>query len=333
MKKIKKIAVLTSGGDAPGMNMALRAVVRRALSLGMEPYVVIEGFKGLYENNIKIANVKMLDIMTKFGGTSIFTSRFPEFSDPEIRAVAIKNLRKNRISALIVIGGNGSYIGAEKLQEEGFDVICIPGTIDNDIASTDYTIGFDTSLNTIVNAVENIRDTSFSHGHTYIVETMGRKCPDLTIFAAYATGADYVVTERNILTKKQFVAKVSELKKRHHRSVVILVNEKMYGTDGLPSLFEIKDEIERVTKNRTKVAVLGFIQRGGMPTAMERFNATRMGAYAIELIQNEKFGKAVGIRGTQLVDYDLKKALTLKNPDRSEMIETINSLNHIEKEK
>ncbi len=333
MKQIKNIAVLTSGGDAPGMNMAVRAVVRRALSLNIKPYVVIEGFKGLYENNIEPANVKLLDIMTKFGGTSIFTSRFEKFCEPEIRAIAIKNLKQHKIDALVIIGGNGSYIGAAKLQEEGVNVICLPGTIDNDIASTDYTIGFDTSLNTIVNAVENIRDTSFSHGHTYIIEIMGRKCSDLTIFAAYATGADYVVTSQNILSKEEFVKKVVELKEQHRRSVIVLVNEKMYGENGLPSLTEIKEAIEKKTNNRTKLAILGFIQRGGTPTALERFNATRMGAYAIELIANNNFGRTVGIRGVNLIDYDLNEALNLTPPDRRKMIETINLLNHTKKEK
>ena len=207
---IKKIGVLTSGGDAPGMNAAVRGVVRTALSEGLEVYGIFDGYLGLYENRIeKLERSSVSDVINK-GGTFLGSARFPEFKQVEVRQKAIDNLKQHGIDALVVVGGDGSYMGAMKLTEMGYPCIGLPGTIDNDIAGTDYTIGYLTALNTVIDAIDRLRDTSSSHQRISIVEIMGRHCGDLTLMSAIAGGCEYIITPETGLDKQKLINNIQD---------------------------------------------------------------------------------------------------------------------------
>ena len=201
---LKKIGILTSGGDAPGMNATVIGAIKAGIALNKDMYVVYDGYKGLIEKNFKKVDKHFIEDKLTSGGTAIKTARLPEFKEEEVRKVAVKDMKEEGIEALIVIGGDGSYMGAKRLTEMGINCIGLPGTIDNDIASSDYTIGFDTALNTVVNAIDQIRDTMTSHNRCAVVEIMGNKCPDLTSFAAIATNADEVFTSWGIQTPRKY---------------------------------------------------------------------------------------------------------------------------------
>ena len=287
---IKKIAILTSGGDSPGMNNAIRAIVKESLANGIEPYVVLEGYKGLHQGNIEKIETTNVDRYIAKGGTFIYSSRYPEFKTPKVREEAKAQLDKLGIDALVVIGGDGSYQGAQLLHEIGVQVIGLPGTIDNDISSSDFTIGYDTALNTIVDTVDKVRDTTNSHDRTAIVEVMGNKCGDLTLFGAMATGAEIIVTREHMLTPEEMGEIVKQQKAMKKRSVIILISEGIY-----PDMNAVAKTVEQVSGSTTRAIVIGHPQRGGIPTAQERINATRMGIRAVALLQEGKSGLAVGI--------------------------------------
>ncbi|CAM9109646.1 MAG: 6-phosphofructokinase [Mycoplasmatales bacterium] len=326
---IKKIAVLTSGGDAPGMNNAVRAVVKHAQARGIEPFLVIEGYKGLVENNIIPASETNVDKQYRNGGTFIYSARLPEFADIKVREIAVKNLKDRGIEAVIVIGGDGSYMGAKKLTEMGINCIGIPGTIDNDIASSETTIGFDTALNTVVESVDRIRDTMRSHNRVAIVEVMGRHCPDLTVFGGIAARAEAVVTSENIFSTQDFVDVVKKTQEIGKRSVIIMVAELTYGIDGRPSLEEIAKEVEKQTGKVTRVSVLAHQQRGGIPTAMERVWATRMGVHAVELLTNGIGGRVVGNKGDEITDFEIMESFNMPRKSRKDLIDMTNKMNII----
>ena len=312
---IKKIGILTSGGDSPGMNNAIRAVGRAALSAGLEVAVIKDGYKGLVENNIELAtSITFSDVLSN-GGTFLRSARLPEFVQPEVRAKGITNLKKHNIDALVVIGGDGSYMGALRLTEEGVNCIGLPGTIDNDIASTDYTIGFDTALNTIVEAVDRIRDTSRSHSRCTIIEVMGRHCGDLAIHASIASGADIVSVPENILTEEQIIDFLNTNKQSQKRNPVIIVTEKLYDVQKLAK------KLEEKTKFETRATVLGHIQRGGSPTPFDRVLASRLGVKAVEMLIEGQGGVALGVINNKVVATPIDKTAKTNKEFFNELFE------------
>lgn len=287
---IKKIAILTSGGDSPGMNNAIRAVVKEARANGIEPFLVYEGYMGLHKGQIQKASKIDFDNYLAKGGTFIYSARYPEFKQPEIRMEAKAQLDKLGIDALVVIGGDGSYQGAQLLHEIGVNTIGLPGTIDNDISSSDFTIGYDTALNTIVENVDKLRDTLTSHDRCGIMEVMGRHCGDLALFAGMATGAEVIVTNESPQTPEQIAKQVKEQHEKGKRSVVVLVTENVFD-----DLDAVASTVEKISGKVTRAMALKHPQRGGIPTAQERINATRMGIRAVRLLMEGKSGLAVGI--------------------------------------
>jgi 6-phosphofructokinase 1 len=303
---MKKIAVMTSGGDAPGMNAAIRAVVRSGLHYGMEVYGIYFGYKGLCEGNIRKLSRNDVSRIINRGGTILGSARYPEFKEIQVQKKAVDNLRELGIEAVVVIGGDGSYRGAMALTEMGMPAIGLPGTIDNDISSTDYTIGFMTSLQTIVDSIDKLRDTSMSHVRCSVVEVMGRNCGDLALYSGIAGGSEFIVTPETGLDKERLLSAISHSHKSGKRHAIVVVTEMM--TD----VFELAKEIEAHTGFETRATILGHVQRGGNPVAFDRVLATEMGEYAVELIHNGKGGRAVGLRGMEYVDYDINYALAKK---------------------
>ena len=302
---IKKIGVLTSGGDAPGMNCAIRGVVRSGIVRGVEVYGVYEGYAGLHKGRIeKLTPHSVSDIINR-GGTFLGSARFPEFAEESVRREAIAQMQKCGLEALVVIGGDGSYKGAMKLTEMGYPCIGVPGTIDNDVAGTDFTIGFDTALNTVIDAVDRLRDTSSSHKRISIVEIMGRYCGDLAIWAAIAGGAEYlVIPEAGEYNEANLVAQIKDgLNEGKHTAIVAI-------TEHMTDVYQLAKTIESTTGLETRATVLGHIQRGGVPSARDRVLASRLGDYAVELLLNGTGGgRCVGIQANVLVNHDIIDAI------------------------
>lgn len=319
---IKKIAILTSGGDAPGMNNAVRAVVKKAFTEGIEAYAVYEGYKGLVENNIKRITASDVDQHLAQGGTFIYSARYPEFQKPEVKKIAVDNLSKLGIDALVVIGGDGSYRGAQSLHERGVKAIGLPGTIDNDITSSIFTIGYDTALNTIVKAVDQIRDTANSHNRVMIVEVMGRDCGDLALYGGIASGAEIIITSEAPLKQDEIVKKVKEQRSKGKRGIIVLTTEKMFD-----DVSKLAGYIEKKTGYISRGTVLGHIQRGGEPTAMERVRATVLGIRAVELLIEGKSGLALGIGENEITATPILEALEQKRTDRVKLAKDINKIN------
>ncbi|WP_430791344.1 6-phosphofructokinase [Virgibacillus flavescens] len=304
---MKKIAVLTSGGDAPGMNAAIRAVVRKSIYHGVDIYGIENGFQGLMDGNIRKMELGSVGDIIQRGGTILFSARSLEFKTPEGQKRGVEQLKKFGIEGLIVIGGDGSFRGAQKLTESGFPCIGVPGTIDNDIPGTDFTIGFDTALNTIIEAIDKIRDTATSHERTYVIEVMGRDAGDLALWAGLADGAESILIPEK---KDDFDEVVKKLKRGHDRgkkhSIIILA-------EGVGSGFAYGQRIQDATNLETRVTVLGHIQRGGSPTASDRVLASRLGAKAVDLLIAGKGGRVVGIQKNELVDHDILEILDQKH--------------------
>lgn len=306
---IKKLAVLTSGGDAPGMNAAIRGVVRTALVYGIETYGVKDGYLGLYENNIrKLERSSVSDVINR-GGTFLGSARFPEFKLDSSRQKAIENLRSHDIDALVVIGGDGSYMGAMKLTQEGFPCVCIPGTIDNDIQGTDYTVGYYTALETAVGAIDKLRDTCSSHHRISIIEIMGRGCGDLTLNAAVAGGCEYIVIPEIPFSEMELIDEIKAGFEKGKSHAIVAVAEHML------DVHQLAKKIEAAVQHETRATVLGHIQRGGTPVPFDRILGSRMGAYAVELLREGHRGRSIGVINGQLVHHDIVEAITnLKRP-------------------
>ncbi|SFD60516.1 6-phosphofructokinase [Lentibacillus persicus] len=304
---MKKIGVLTSGGDAPGMNAAIRAVVRKAIFNNIEVYGVKNGFQGLIDGNIEKMNIGSVGDIIQRGGTILRSARCKEFRTEEGQNKGIEQMKKHGIEGLIVIGGDGSFRGAEKLTEKGYPCIGIPGTIDNDIAGTDFTIGFDTALNTVIEAIDKIRDTASSHERTFVIEVMGRDAGDLALWAGLADGAESIL----IPEKKDELNEVIERLKRGQdrgkkHSIIVLA-------EGVDSGFNYAEKIKEAAGLETRVTVLGHLQRGGSPTASDRVLASRLGAEAVGLLLNGEAGKIAGIQNNQLVSHDIPEILEEKH--------------------
>ena len=302
---MKRIAVLTSGGDAPGMNAAIRAVVRSALYQKLEVYGIERGYEGMINGEIKEMTVSSVSDILQRGGTSLKTARSKRFMTPEGFQRALDMLKSFGIEGLVVIGGDGSFHGGIELAKAGIPVIGLPGTIDNDLAYTDFTIGFDTAVNTVLNAIGNIRDTSSSHERSTVIEVMGRNCGDIALYAGLTGGAECILVPEEPVDMNKICRTLIQGKNRGKMHNVILRAE---GVD-MPTE-ELARTIEERTGMETKIVVLGYIQRGGSPTARDRMLASRMGYKAVELLMQEGItSKAVGIKGEQIVYYDLEEAL------------------------
>jgi len=287
-----KIAVLTSGGDAPGMNAAVRAVVRSALYEKMGAFAVYDGYKGLCENIIKPMKHSDVSSILDKGGTILGTSRMPDFNLKKVKQRAIDNLRSHGIDVLITIGGDGTFMGAKGLHDMGFPTIGIPASIDNDIDGTDFSIGFHTALKTVVENIDKIKDTSSSHQRASIVETMGRKKGDLALYAGLSTGAEFIITPENIIDKNLIIETLKKKKEEGRRNAIIVV------TENILNVHEFANEITEKSGFTCRATVLGYVQRGGSPTPEDRILAARMGEYAVKLAANKTFGVKV------LVNHD-----------------------------
>ncbi len=301
---VRKIGVLTSGGDAPGMNAAIRAVTRIALNNGVEVIGVHNGYRGLLEGNFEPLDRNSVSDILDRGGTYLGSARLPEFKNDDIQETCIKNMKRAGIEALVVVGGDGSYRGALALTRKGINCIGLPGTIDNDIPGSDFTIGFDTALKTCVENVDKLRDTSSSHHRCSIVEVMGNRCGDLALYTGIACGAEMVITpetgydELEVLEKLRYL---SEAVKKNH--AIVIISEKICDVDALA---------KKVTLNTSyggRATVLGHIQRGGCPTPTDRMLASRMGEKAVDLLMEGIGGHCVGIIENQITSVPIQEAL------------------------
>ncbi|GGB27607.1 6-phosphofructokinase [Virgibacillus dakarensis] len=304
---MEKIGVLTSGGDAPGMNAAIRAVVRKAIYHGVDVYGIKNGYQGLIDGNMEKMEIGSVGDIIQRGGTILRSARCDEFKTDEGQEKGIAQLKKFGIDGLIVIGGDGSFRGAQKLTEKGYPCVGVPGTIDNDISGTDFTIGFDTALNTIIEAIDKIRDTATSHERTYVIEVMGRDAGDLALWAGLADGAESILIPEK---SDDFSEVIDRLTRGHERgkkhSIIVLA-------EGVGSGFSYGQRIQEATNLETRVTVLGHIQRGGSPTAQDRVLASRLGAQAVDILLSEKAGRMVGIENNMLVDHDIQEVLSSKH--------------------
>lgn len=311
---VKRIGILTSGGDAPGMNAAVRAVGRYALKHDLEIFAIYEGYYGLVHDQIKQIGRRDVSEIINRGGTILGSARFPEFKEKKVLEKGIDNLKKHGIDALVVIGGDGSYMGAKDITEYGFPCIGIPGTIDNDVAGTDYTIGFFTALNTVLEAIDRLRDTSSSHRRISIVEIMGRYCGELTMQAAIGSGAEYVVVPEKEFDETELIRTIQKDMQGGKGHAIIAITEHICNVN------ELAKRIESVTGIETRETVLGHIQRGGSPTAFDRILASRMGAYAVELLMAGHGGRCVGIENNRLVHHDIIDAIKNRNKPIDEVM-------------
>ena len=291
--KIKKIAVLTSGGDAPGMNAAIRAVVRATIYYGKESVAVYRGYDGLIAGDYEPMTARSVSNIIQRGGTILKTARSKEFMTPEGRALAAANLRSHDIDALVVIGGDGTFRGATRLYEEhGINVVGIPGTIDNDLAGTDFTIGYDTACNTVITAIDAIRDTASSHNRLFFIEVMGRDSGFIALRAAIAAGVEAVLIPENLITIPELITKLETGAKNKKSSSLVVVAEG--GKSG--NAMEIAHKVEeQFSHYDTKVTVLGHVQRGGTPSCADREIAGKLGVAAVEAILMGRTGVMVGI--------------------------------------
>ncbi|MCL6570307.1 MAG: 6-phosphofructokinase [Bacillus sp. (in: Bacteria)] len=304
---MKTIGVLTSGGDSPGMNPAIRAVVRKAIFHNVDVYGIYGGYTGLISGNMKKLELGSVGDIIHRGGTMLQSSRCPEFITKEGQKKGIEQLKANGIEGLVVIGGDGSYRGAKALSEQGFPCVGVPGTIDNDIPGTERTIGFDTALNTVIDAVDKIRDTATSHERTFVIEVMGRNAGDIALWAGLAGGAETILIPEEKYNINEITDRLLKGKERGKKHSIIVVAE------GVCSGYEFAKQVQEATGFDTRVSVLGHIQRGGSPSASDRVLASRLGARAVELLIEGKAGRAVGMEKNQLVDYDIIEALGRKH--------------------
>ena len=306
MNKMTAIGVLTSGGDAPGMNAAVRAVVRTAVSMGIKCYGIHRGYNGLIEGDIVELTARDVSDIIHRGGTILYTARSPLFKTEEGMKTAIENCKKFGIQGIVVIGGDGSYRGARDLSERGIPCVGLPGTIDNDISSTDYTIGFDTAKNTAMEMVDKIRDTAQSHERCSVVEVMGRHAGWIALETGIAVGASAIlVPEVSFDFEKDIINKILMTQQSGKKHFIVVVAEGVGNVDGLAKQIEERTGIE------TRATVLGHVQRGGSPTVRDREMASCMGNYAVNLLSKGIGNRVVSYRDGKLVDYDIFEALNM----------------------
>ena len=316
MSEIKTIAVLTSGGDAPGMNAATRAVVRTALAKGMKVKGILKGYNGLLNEEIIDMDASSVSDTIDRGGTLLYTARCLEFIDPEYQKKGAEVCRKHGIEGLVVIGGDGSFKGAQKLSALGINTIGVPGTIDLDIACTEYTIGFDTAINTAMQAIDKIRDTSTSHERCSIIEVMGRNAGHIALWCGIANGAeDILLPGKYDFNEEAIINKIIENKKRGKKHYIIV------NAEGIGHSTSMAKRIEEATGIETRATILGHMQRGGSPTCKDRVYASMMGAYAVDLLADGKSNRVVEYTNGKFVDYDIDEALAMTKDVDQEMYE------------
>ena len=308
---MKTIGVLTSGGDSPGMNTALRSIVRTCAHYKIKCVGIVRGYSGLIEDNTKVLNTRSVRGIINKGGTFLYSARCDEFRQASGRKKAYKTLRNNNIDGLIVIGGDGSFTGALKLQDEfNFPVIGIPGTIDNDIFGTSHTLGYDTALNTVMDAIDKIRDSAISHDRLFFVEVMGKDAGYIALRSGIAIGAQEILIPEVNTKINDLIDSLKNSKKSGKTSSIIVVAE---GYKPGKNVYQIADEIqEKLPNYQVRVSVLGHIQRGGRPSCFDRVLGTKMGVKAVELLKNAKTGIMVGTQHGKIVTVPLKKAISEK---------------------
>ena len=303
---IKKIGVLTSGGDAPGMNAAVRAVVRTALNKGVEVVGIVGGYTGLINGEIIDFNLRSVSEIIHRGGTVLYSSRCPEFKTEEGILKAVETCKKHGIDGIVTIGGDGTFRGARDLSLHGIPCVGIPATIDNDIASTDYTIGFDTAMNTVMEMVDRLRDTAQSHARCSVVEVMGRGAGYLALRTGIAVGAVAILVPEIEYNVDEIVERMMKTKKTGKKHFIIVVAE------GIGKVKYIAKEIEDKTGIETRATVLGHVQRGGRPTVRDRVMASRMGYAAVELLVQGVGNRVISFTDNKIVDFDIYEALSME---------------------
>ena len=305
--EIKTIAILTSGGDAPGMNAAIRAVARTAIARGLKVKGIKRGYAGLLNEEIVEIEARNVSDIIQRGGTVLGTARCLEFKKAEYQKKGADICRKHGIDGIVVIGGDGSYRGAQALSRLGINTVGLPGTIDLDISCTEYTIGFDTAVNTAMEAIDKVKDTSSSHERCSIIEVMGRNAGYIALWCAVANGAeDVLIPEKYDYNEQEIINHIIESRKRgksHH----IIIN-----AEGIGHSTSMARRIEAATGIETRATILGYMQRGGNPTAKDRFYASIMGAYAVHIMLQGKTNRVVGYRHGEFVDYDIEEALQME---------------------
>lgn len=324
MAKISTIGILTSGGDSPGMNAAIRAVTRAAIYTGWNVKAIYRGWEGLINNEIKDFTTESVSGTIQRGGTILRTARSKDFLTPEGRAKAYGNIQANGIDALIVIGGNGSLAGAQELAQE-YDIPCIglPGTIDNDLYGTDTTIGYDTALNTIMDCIDKIRDTANSHNRIFFVEVMGRDAGFLAQNSAIAAGAEAAIIPEEITDEEQLEKFVGRGVRKSKNSSIVIVSESKKGKGALYYADKVKEEYPDYD---VRVTILGHLQRGGMPTASDRILASRLGVAAIEALKDGQRNVMVGVSNDKIVYVPFNKAIKLDKPIDKELLNVLSVL-------
>ncbi len=319
---MKRIGVLTSGGDAPGMNAAVRAVLRTAIYNGLEVFGIRRGYQGLIEADIFEMNLGSVADIIQRGGTILKSSRSKEFMTEEGLQKALNVLRIFEIEGLVVIGGDGTFNGAKTLNDKGFPVMALPGTIDNDMGYTDATIGFDTVVNTVTESIGRLRDTTESHGRATIVEVMGRDCGDIALYSGIAGGADSIVVPEKEIDVDRICKKLLEGKSRGKKHAIIVFAEG----EGKITPFELAETIEENTGIESRVTILGYVQRGGSPSAYDRIIASKMGSKAVELLIEGEAGLALGIRGGDAISVPIDEAIDADKKFRERDLEIADEL-------
>lgn len=323
-KKVTKIGVLTSGGDAPGMNAAIRAVVRTALYHDVEVYGILRGYSGMVENDMIKMDSKSVSKIIQLGGTILKTARCKEFYEPEGRQKAYNNLKKHGVDGLVVIGGDGSFKGAQQFSNE-FDIPCIglPGTIDKDIAGTDFTIGFDTAVNTAVEAIDKIRDTMEAHNRLFVVEVMGRDAGYIALHSGMATGAENILIPERKANLPELIQSLSqaEKNKKYVNLIVVTEGDEYGGADGISNYLRLS-----LPGADIRTAILGHIQRGGSPTANDRIIASRMGYHAVQCLLEGRYNVMVGIVNDEMRYTPLDKAVKAKQSINDEWLQIVEAL-------
>lgn len=308
---MKRIGLLTSGGDAPGMNAAIRAVVRKCIYHKIEPIGIYYGYEGLIKGQMKQMDVGSVGDIIQRGGTILYSARSEQFRTEQGQNKAIDQLKKHKIDGLIVIGGDGSLYGANSIAKKGIPCIGVPATIDNDIYGTDFTIGFDTALNTVIEAIDKIRDTATSHERTFVIEVMGRQSGELALWAGLADGAESIIIPEQPV---DFADVIKRLKRGHERgkthSIIVLA-------EGVSKGFKFGRKVEEATGFDTRVTVLGHLQRGGRPTAFDRVIASRFGSYAVDLLIDQQSDLLIGIENNRVTSHQMLQTLQ-KNKEINE---------------
>ena len=321
--KVKTIGVLTSGGDAPGMNAAVRAVVRAALSKGLQVKGIIRGYNGLIDDKVVDLDIRSVADIIHRGGTMLYTARSPRFREEEGLQTAMETCRRHGIDGIVCIGGDGTFRGARDLSLHGIPCVGVPGTIDNDIASTEYSIGFDTAVNTCMELVDRLRDTAQSHDRCTVVEVMGRGAGYLALHSGVACGATAIVLpEIKLDVQRDVIEKIQNAQRTGKQHFIVVVAEGVGGVD------KLAEQIQTITGIDTRATVLGHVQRGGTPSVRDRVTASRMGYEAVELLSQGIGNRVVAEKDGKIVDYDIHDALNMEKPFDEKLYKIANAINN-----